>query len=103
MTGFGNGRNITVTATGSFSLDGHKALMFKVAELEQMVDNHRDASGAIQNLPAVTDVTIIVNTKHPFKVYVFTLTANYVNGTYAFTFVEEAPNVESITPESSEA
>lgn len=81
-------RDIQVTVTGKFPLDGHKAVMQKVQEFEQMFEY----KGA--ELVDITAETSVVDTKHPFKIYVFTVTTKFSLGEYTFAYVESVPNVE---------
>lgn len=54
-----------------------------------------------ENSASVVDVTakkVILTGNTPYKVYVFDLTTVLADATYTFEFVEEVPNVESVTP-----
>lgn len=95
MNGLKPTRNLTVVKNGAFPLDGHKAVDQKVAELEQLYENSLDSTGTSSGLTNLTGAITVVDTKHPFKVYVFNLTTVFATGTYTFTFVDVVPNMEN--------
>lgn len=80
--------NIDYTA-GKVTADGHKAVVTKVEQLEALNSKvpQSNIAGAATVLTGAT----------PYKVYSFTLTVNFSTGVYDFVFVEEAPNVESLS------
>lgn len=76
----------------AMSADAYKAVVKRVEEIEKKYN---------ENSASVADVTakkVILTGNTPYKVYVFDLTTVLANATYTFEFVEEVPNVESVTP-----
>lgn len=76
----------------AMSADAYKAVVKRVEEIEKKYN---------ENSASVADVTakkVILIGNTPYKVYVFDLTTVLEDATYTFEFVEEVPNVESVTP-----
>jgi uncharacterized protein with GYD domain len=80
--------NIDYTA-GNLTADGHKAVTKKVEQLE--------AKNARVPQTNIAGASTVLTGATPYKVYAFTMTVNFTTGVYDFVFVEEAPNVESLS------
>ncbi len=90
-------RDISVSITGAVAPEAIGAIGQKIYQLEDQYEKSLDETGTSQNLTDLAAVNIVLTGNTPFKIYVFELTTTFATGTYAFTFVESAPNVESST------
>jgi len=92
MSHLNKGRGLQVIfdyTAGNVSIDGHKAALTRVEQLEAMNDK-------VPQTDIVAASTVLTGAT-PYKVYAYTLTVNFTTGVYTFVFVEEAPNVESLS------
>ncbi|NRA77251.1 MAG: hypothetical protein HRU18_03500 [Pseudoalteromonas sp.] len=90
MNAYSEFRDVTITITPApFALDGYKAILNKVGELETAYfkDN---------TLADITAGKTLLTGKTPYKVFLFDLTTDLAAGEYTFDFVEVAPNAESL-------
>lgn len=98
-----NYRNVTIAFTGgAFPPDAYKAALRRVEQLEELYS--KNSSLADLGTPAVVDppaaaipAVLVLTGTAPYKVYVFEVLADFSAATYAFEFIEEAPNVETAT------
>ena len=89
--GFQEGRNLTITETGAFSIDGHQAVLEIIKGFEQRVTDGETIANITSN------VKVTGTGKTPFRIYVFNMQANFTTGTYTFAFLEVAPNADEAT------
>ena len=87
-------KKFTITLSAPAKLDANRAILKKIEELQ---DGHD--MGIAQ--PTLSATRTVVTGKDPFRVYVFELTATYASATYIAKFLEEVPDTDDITPESS--
>lgn len=80
--------NFDYTA-GAVALDGIKAAIKKVDELEKLNANVAQSD--------LTGVAVVITGATPYAVYAYTLTAAFTTGVYTFVYVEQAPNVEGLS------
>jgi hypothetical protein len=97
MRNFQEFRDVTPTITGTLPIEAISAVAQKIYQLEEQYVNSLDEDGVSQGLSDLADATVILTGNTPYKIYVFTLTTTFATGTYAFTFVESAPNVEGMS------
>lgn len=79
--------NFDYTA-GAVALDGIKAAVKRVGDLEQLNANVAQTD--------LTSAAVVLTGATPYAVYAFTLTTVFATGTYTFTYVEQAPNVDGL-------
>jgi hypothetical protein len=96
MRNFQEFRDVTPTITGTLPIEAISAVAEKIYKLEEQYINSLDENGVSQGLVNLAGATTILTGNTPYKIYVFTLTTTFATGTYAFTFVESAPNIENI-------
>lgn len=102
MSSLSTGRNVNIyfndavgqdivdqTAQIAMTADAYKAVIKRVEDLEE-----KHAKVPQTNF---TDQAAVLTGATPYKVYSFTVTADFANAIYTFIFVEEAPNVESLS------
>ena len=93
IRGFSETRNITVTFTGDFSLDGHKAGLALIQRFERAISDGQ----SFTNISSGSEVKMVASGDHPFRIYIFDVSANFGTGDYAVAFLETAPNLDEAT------
>ena len=93
MSNLDKGRNVEIdfsfSGAGGTKIDGIKAALNKVEELEALNDKIPQTN--------LSGRTVVLTGATPYKVYAFSITANFTTGIYRIEFIEEAPNVESFS------
>ena len=74
---------------GAVATDGIKAVVKKVEDIEKLHVNVAQAD--------LTDAVVVITGATPYAVYSYTLTNVMATATYTFTYVETAPNNESLS------
>ena len=92
MSNLNKGRAVQIIfdyTAGNITTDGIKAAVARVDQLEALNDKVAQTN--------IAGASVVLTGATPYKVYAYTLTANFTTGVYTFVFVEEAPNVESLS------
>ncbi len=95
ISGFAQGRGFLVTmaastspvAIGLPSLDAHRAALQIVQGIEERLANGETEAD-------IASVRVSSAGKHPFAIHIFSMAYTASSNTYAFEFIETAPNVE---------
>jgi hypothetical protein len=94
-------RPVNLSLVGAMDPAAIGGVYHKVRELEDRYENSLNAAGVSVGLTDLTAAKCVITVNHPWKIYVFNLTTVFATGTYTFSFVESAPNTESVVDVTS--